>query len=230
MVRNPLSFGAAAAGALPGAALGALFGAVAKVRRTKPLHPRGRVGEGVVDILSPVPGTGVPLLAEVGTHRCLVRWSRATGLPRPLPDIEGLAVRLEEHDADLLFAGTGTGPVGRFLLLPRAPDHHGPQSTLLPVASPAGPLLFLARPLDDGSDPPTRFALSVARGGGAWRQVGMLEVDRWGVDRPTRFDPVRHPLPGTDQYPVVRFLREPAYLLARHGAPGSAGPAADQAR
>src|SRR5687767_13894650 len=82
-----------AAGALPGAALGAVFGAAARVRRTKPLHPQGRVGSGTLDVTTPLPGLGVPLLATQGSHRCTVRWSRSMGLPRPLPDIEGLAIR-----------------------------------------------------------------------------------------------------------------------------------------
>jgi hypothetical protein len=207
----------AAVGAVPGAVLGLVFGAAAKVRRDKPLHPVGRVGEGVLDIVHPRPGLGVPLLAEAGSHRCLVRWSRAAGLPSPLPDVEGLAVRVEESEADLLFSSTGDGPLSRFVLRPRGREHPGPQGTLLPVATAAGPLLFLVRPLE-GAVPPHRFGLEVARGRAAWEPVGVLDVPDWGPDQPTRFDPVRHLLPGTRQYPLVRFLREPAYLMARRAA------------
>ena len=207
-----------AVGALPGAVLGATFGAVAKVRRTKPLHPAGRVGRGTLTITEPAPEVGVPLLQEQGTHDCLARWSRAAGLPDPLPDVEGLAIRLEEPRADLLFASTGIGAVGRFLLMPRGPRSHGSQTTLLPVASEAGALLFRMTPVDHDNHPPRRFSLSVALGGGAWRVVGRLDVAAWGPDEPTRFDPVTHQLPGTDQYPLVRFLREPSYQFARRGA------------
>ncbi len=208
----------AAVGAVPGAVLGLVFGLVAKVRRDKPLHPVGRVGAGVLDIAHPRPAVGVPLLAEAGTHRCRVRWSRAAGLPSPLPDVEGLAVRVEESGSDLLFSSTGTGSLSRFVLRPRGRDNPGPQGTLLPVASAGGPLLFLVRPLDDGNVPPHRFGLEVARGRSKWEPVGVIEVPVWGPDEPTRFDPVRNPLPGTWQYPVVRFLREPAYLMARRAA------------
>jgi hypothetical protein len=159
---------------------------------------------------------GVPLLAAMGSHRCTVRWSRSVGLPPPLPDIEGLAIRIEDPRADLLFSATGTGPVSRFVLLPRGPRHHGAQSTLLPVASDAGGLVFKVEPLDD-ADPPARYDLAVARSGAQWRSVGSLQV-QWGPDRPTRFDPVENILPGTAQYPLVRALREPAYLMARRGA------------
>jgi hypothetical protein len=211
----------AMAGAAPGAVLGAVFGAAALVRRTKPLHPQGNVGAGVLEVTSPQPDLGVPLLAEVGTHRCTVRWSRAIGLPSPLPDFEGLAIRLTVPTADLLFASTGTGAVSRFVLVPRAAGSHGPQTTLLPVESAAGTsLVFQVTPAASTApdeEPPRRFDLAVATSGSQWRGVGSLDVD-WGPDRPMRFDPVENLLPGTEQYPVVRFLREPAYFMARRGS------------
>lgn len=212
---------AAVAGAAPGAVLGAVFGAAALVRRTKPLHPRGRVGEATLQITSPQPDLEVPLLAARRTHRCTVRWSRAMGLPEPWPDVEGFAIRFEEPTADLLFASTGTGAVTRFLLVPRSAGTHGPQTTLLPVASAAGTsLVFRLTPAsvtDPDEELPRRFDLAVATSGSVWRPVGTLEV-AWGPDRSMRFDPVEHQLPGTAQYPVVRFLREPAYLMARLAA------------
>jgi hypothetical protein len=215
---TPLTRVAEVAGAVPGAVLGAVFGVTAKVRGTKPLHPVGHVGEGILEVLDPDPGFGVPLLASAGTHRCTVRWSRAMGLPSPLPDFEGLAVRFEDQDADLLFASTGTGSVSRFLLVPRPAGRHGPQTTLLPLATDSGSLLLRVTPRSDATEPPRRFDLSVAHSAREWRAVGTLRVDEWGPDRPTRFDPVRNLLPGTEQYPLVRFLREPAYLMARRGS------------
>lgn len=208
---------AAVPGALAGAVLGATFGLTALVRRTKPLHPVGQVGTGVLDVTDPMPELGVPLLADKGSHSCLVRWSRAVGLPAPLPDVEGFAVRFDDPTADLLFASTGSGPLTRFLLAPRAPGAHGPQTTLLPVASEAGPLMFRLTPEAASGQPPSRLALSVATVGGDWETVGYLDCV-WGPDRPMRFDPVEHVLPGTQQYPVVRVLREPAYFMARLGA------------
>ncbi len=210
----------AVAGAAPGALLGAVFGAAAMVRRTKPLHPQGHVGEGTVRITHPQAELGLPLLATEGSHSCTVRWSRAMGLPSPAPDFEGLAIRFEDPVADLLFASTGTGAVTRFLLLLRQPGTHGPQTTLLPVASAGGgSLLFRVTPAEEaaGDEPPTRFDLAVAQSGSSWTSVGELEV-QWGPDRPMRFDPVENLLPGTEQYPLVRALREPAYFMARRGA------------
>lgn len=221
---------ATAAGALPGAALAATLGAVAVLRRTKPLHPVGRVGQGVLDVTSPRPALGVPLFASQGERPCLVRWSRAMGLPRPLPDFEGLALRFEDPTSDVLLASTGTGAVGRHLLVLRRPGHHGAQSTLLPVATKAGPLLLRADPVDepaegaDGAELPTRFDVALALGSSDWDHVGSLRVT-WGDDRPQRFDPVEHQLPGTEQYPVVRSLREPAYAVARLAARARTRPA-----
>lgn len=225
MLKNPRDAVGAAAGAVPGAVLGVVFGAAARLRNTKPLHPYGRVGPGVLEVTHRRPGLGVPLLEAEGEHDCVVRWSRSTGLPAPLPDIEGLAVRLEEPRSDLLFAATGTGGLTRFLLTVRAPDSHGPQGTLLPVGTAGGPMLFLATPvLDRGDGPPERFVLSLAVGTGDWERWGRLDVVSWGPDLSMRFDPVRNPLPGTWQYPWVRFLREPAYLMARFGASSPDAP------
>jgi len=216
----------AVAGAAPGGVLGAVFGAAALVRRTKPLHPQGHVGEGTLRITVPQSRLGVPLLAEAAIHRCTVRWSRAIGLPSRLPDVEGLAVRFEDPTADLLFAGTGTGTVSRFVLVPRPAGAHGPQTTLLPVASDGGGSLVFRVTPDEGpfgygatgaEEPPSRFALAVAHSGSDWVDVGVLDVE-WGPDRAMRFDPVENLLPGTEQYPVVRFLREPAYFMARRGS------------
>jgi hypothetical protein len=204
---------ATAAGALPGAAIAVGLGAVAALRRAKPVHPVGRVGAGELEVTSPRPEFRVPLLATRDTHRCTVRFSRTIGLPAPLPDVEGLAVRLEEPMADLLFASTGTGTLTRFVLEVRRPDQHGAQTTFLPVATDSGALLLRMTPLDQ-SDPPLMWELSAAHVGAEWKPVGVLRV-AWGTDKPMRFDPVENVLPGTRQYPLVRVLREPSYLLAR---------------
>jgi hypothetical protein len=203
-----------------GAVLGAGFGLAARVRRNKPLHPAGQVGSARLDVTVPAPHLGVPLLAHAGSHHCLVRWSRSAGVPSPLPDVEGFALRIRDagngRPADLLFASSGDGPITRHLLVVRGPRSHGPMSTLLPVVGAPGALLFLVEPLDD-EDPPVRWRLSVATAGSDWRALGTVSVT-WGSDEAVRFDPVLNLLPGTGQYPLVRLLREPAYARARSGA------------
>ena len=207
-------------GAAAGAALGAAFGLAARVRRNKPLHPAGSVGGAVLDVTTATPDLGVPLFSEAGRHDCLVRWSRSAGVPAPLPDVEGLALRIRDagagRPADLLFASSGAGTVTRHVLSLRAPRGHGPMSTLLPVVGATGSLMFLVEPLDD-EDPPVRWRLSAADTGSEWRAVATVSVT-WGPDQAVRFDPVENQLPGTRQYPLVAMLREPAYLMARLGA------------
>lgn len=175
---------------------------------------------------SPTPErSGVPLLDEPGRHACVVRASYAMGTGPQRSDIEGFALRLEpgeRHTApvDLLFASTGEGPVSRFALSLRRPGQHGTQTTLLPIDA-GRPLLLRLEPVDADSDPwPAAYDISWAHGGGGWHTCGRLAVE-WTLptDVPARFDPTVNKLPGTTQYPVARWLREPSYVLARRAWP-----------
>lgn len=215
-----------------GALLGRAFGVAAHLRGTKPLHPTGRVGSAVLQVTSPRPDLGVPWLASAGSLQGLVRWSRAAGLTPPLPDVEGFALRLEEPAGDLLFASTGTGALSRSLLTLRLHRHHGAQSTLLPVATAAGPLRLKVEPTSGGEEPPTVFDLAVALGRSRWDSVGVISVHGWGPDQPIRFDPVANTPAGMTQYPWIARLRRPAYSWARRSAPArpDTEPELEQAR
>lgn len=230
-----------AAGAAVGAGLGAVFAVTALLRRSKPLHPNGQVAAAQLRV-SPAPRpSGSSLLDEPGSHECLVRASYAIGTGPHAPDIEGFALRVQPATAggapvDLLFASTGSGPLGRFVLVVRPRGVHAAQTTLLPVQAPSGPLLLRLLPVDPAVDPaadpwPTRYRLSWATGRGAWQDVGVLDVSWAGArDRPERFDPVGAPLPGTNQYPAIEGLREPAYALARLAWPITAADASPRRR
>src|SRR3954452_2606633 len=174
-----LSAALRAPGAAVGAVLGAGFGLAARVRRNKPIHPAGSVGTAVLDVSSPAPHLGIPLFGEAGRHECLVRWSRSAGVPSPLPDVEGFALRVldagEGRPADLLFASAGEGTVTRYTPLLRGPRSHGPLSTLLPVVGDTGSLMFLVEPLDE-EDPPVHWRLLVADAGSYWRAVATVTV------------------------------------------------------
>ena len=94
------------------------------------------------------------------------------------------------------------------------------------MRSPAGPLLLRLTPAGPApvpeDSPPDRMVLSWAVGTGPWRYAGEVVTGaplRPAADR-ERHDPVVHQLPGTEQYPVVRRLREPAYRRARRQRPG----------
>lgn len=206
----------------PGIALAAAAAVTGLLRRDKALHPVGHRGAGRLTLSEHAPGLGVPALDEPGSRACHVRWSRAMGLPRGWPDIEGLALRLpgaarDGDDADLLFASTGEHPWSRYLLTLRPPRRFGRLTTLLPVRARGRAVTFGLSPLTDGTDglPPTSYALEVARGTGPWERLGRLDVVWSEADTLDRFDPVARPLAGIEQYGVVAALREPAYVAAR---------------
>lgn len=211
-----------------GTALGLVFAVTALVRRSKPLHPVGTVAKAAL-VVRPAPArSGSPLLDGPGEHDCLVRASHAIGSGPEHADIEGFALRVlpsgEDTDTtDILFASTGGGPLGRHVLTVRAPGRHAVQTTLLPVRSAGRALQLRLDPLDPGTQPwPASYRLSWAHGRGVWRPFGTLTV-AWDGERdaPERFDPLVHPLPGTTAYPVVAWLREPAYRLARRARPSA---------
>lgn len=209
------------AASLGGAGLAGAARAIAAVRpAAKPLHPKGDLvgGELVRTGTEPGAATGVPWLDEAGRGRVLVRLSRAMGLPRTLPDIHGLALRVplgNDRHGDLLFATTGTGRWTRFLLVPGW-NAQRPMTTLLPYRTPAGPVVLAVRAVAED-----RYELAHARGGGKWQLFGELVLSNTAGPDPTiSFDPVRNPLPGLEFYDWVARLREPAYLTARRTRPG----------
>lgn len=209
-------------GLAPGLALAAAAALTGLMRRDKALHPAGHHGSGRLTLNASVPDLGVPALAGEGTRACVVRWSRAMGLPRGWPDFEGLALRLpgaspHGDEADLLFASTGEHRWSRYLLTLRRPRRFGRLTTLLPVRAGGRALTFALEPSTGGADglPPTSYALAVSRGTGPWQRVGRLDVAWSEGDTPDRFDPVARPLAGTEQYAFVEALREPAYVAAR---------------
>ncbi|WP_216653916.1 hypothetical protein [Nocardioides sp. zg-DK7169] len=222
----------AAAGA-GGAVLAAGTRALAAVRPArKPLHPDGDVRPGRIRRTGSAVRSGVAWLDEPGEDEVRVRLSRAVGLPAPLPDIHGIAVRVPgpAGPGDLLFASTGWGRLTRFLLTGgRHPDSR-PMTTLLPYATAGGPVLLGlgAAPAAPGGATEA-WELRWARPSGPWHRFAELRLapgprePAAGEDRAISFDPVRHQVPGLRQYDVVRRLREPAYLRAR--ASRTAGPA-----
>jgi hypothetical protein len=197
-----------------GALLAGATRAVAALRpAAKPLHPRGETVTGRIHRYGSDPASGVPWLDEPGEDDAVVRLSRAIGLPAPLPDIHGLAIRVltPEGGADLLLASTGWGRLTRFVLTASRDPSARPLTTLLPYRTARGPLLIGARVLG-----PESHTLAWAPPGGEWQEFGVLiRSNRQAGDQEISFDPVRRQLPGLEQYPAVVRLREPAYTRAR---------------
>src|SRR3712207_9429540 len=82
---------------LIGTSVGGVLAAVAAVRRGKAVHPDGVVHAGRLVIeRSPAAPRGSTLLSEPGEHAALVRFSRSLGVPRPIPDLLGVSIRLPD--------------------------------------------------------------------------------------------------------------------------------------
>lgn len=208
---------------LAGGVLSVATRAMSRVRdSTKPLHPIGEVMIGRLHHEGGADPTGVEWLDSTGEEEVVVRSSRAIGLPSPLPDIHGLALRVPVDDghADLLFASTGLGRMTRFVLLPGRRIASRPLSTLLPYRGPEGALNLAAKVVSE-----TEFTLWWSRGLGPWQRFARLELMPAGDQKPTvSFDPIAHHLPDLPPYGWVRRLRAPAYRAARDESHRSASP------
>lgn len=199
----------------PGSAL------VARWRRGKPLHPHGVVLDATVHRRGSRRAWGAPWLDEPGTDPALVRFSRAVGLPRPLPDVLGLALRFATDGGthDLLLATTGLGRATRFVLVPRRRPDRAPYTSLVPYRSARCLVLLAAVPGAARPGGDRTFALHAAAPARPWEPFADLVVHGWPGehDDPVAFDPVRHPLPGLAVPAAVAGLRGPAYAAARRG-------------
>ncbi|WP_077798954.1 phosphodiesterase [Streptomyces sp. JHA26] len=208
-------------------------------RRSAPaLHPHGVLCTGTLTVTGRADGAwGAAWLDRPATYRATVRWSRALGLPRRLPDGLGLAVRVEDADGpgtalDVLFTSSRPGRFGRHLPLLRPDALTGPYSTLLsyrtgrrervlaafPVRAPGGdalPTLWqeLARR-------PVRFDLRAAAPDEPWSTFAVLSLDAAHAAPGTAtvsYDPYAHCLPGLHPTGRLRRLRDAAYAGSRRG-------------
>jgi hypothetical protein len=181
----------------------AAFRLASRLRGERAIHARGRTLTGRVRVPGGA-GTGAALLDSPGEYDALVRVSRSAGLPLPLPDVLGLAIRvLDAHGPgehqDLLLDSTLERPLLRRLpVLGR--DHLRPlHGSLLPYDVAGRRLLLGARGLPGQGpatldDLPDRFELELllATPHGPWQRWAVLTTE--GVlpapgGRRTRFNP-----------------------------------------
>lgn len=220
-----------------GLVLRAGFALILLVRRPRPIHSRGVVLEGEIRWMPRAHDAGIPWIDQVpGTvARTTARVSRSIGLPAPLPDVIGLALRVGESDApaDLELASTGVGVPGRFLLFPHRSPVRATLSTLLPYRGSRGPVLIAARTVAasvargsagiSSSQPPDPWTLRLyaAVPTGRWHPFAevTLRLADDQDDTALRFDAVRHPLPGAGTYEWTRLLRQPSYRLVQRDRP-----------
>jgi hypothetical protein len=185
-------------GEAAGLSIGAVLAALAALRRGKAFHPEGVVYEARLTI----PGAreapaAAELLSRPGEHRAIVRFSRAVGLPRPIPDLLGLSLRIPDayghgRHQDFLLVTSADLPLVHHIFLPALDVQQRPYTSSLPYR--AGNDLFLVgalprrdSPRPGGGDEFDRLRAAAAGGGlafdiavapvsGRFRPVGSLRV------------------------------------------------------
>lgn len=197
----------------------AVLAAGSRARGARVFHPDGAAYTARVLITSGDFGLG----AATGTHLGMVRLSRGIGLPAPLPDFLGLALRIykasspAEHQ-DLLLASSASPFPLRHLLVPARHFGSPTYSSLTRFRTPDGTLVTVeARP--DGSA--MQYDLLVATGTGPPSPIGSVVLDQKVPDsegQALRFDVWRNR--GLLE-PVgwLNRLRRPAYRASQAARP-----------
>ena len=228
-----------------GRVLRALFAGILLLRRPRPIHVRGRVLEGHITWLPGAEPSGIAWVDDAPSAPVPVvaRLSRSVGLPGVLPDVIGLALRIDagKRPADIELASTGRGVPGRFVLTVHRSPSRAWFGTLLPYRSSRGPVLLAARQVSGGTLPAREDLLDAVLTRVAWRlrlyhatPTGLwhpfadvsLRMSAEQDDAMLRFDSVRNAIPGAESYPWVRELRQPSYRRVQATSRRTGGEAA----
>ena len=159
----------AAAVAAPAVAAG--FYALAALRHRRSLHPTGIGYQGWLRVPNDHPArSGEPLFQAGATHPANLRFSRGAGLPEPLPDALGVAIKLPDAygpgaDQDLLLTSSTDRPLLRRLLFPARSFVRGAFSTALPYDLGNARVVLLLVPVAANAGRPAGGADRRASGG-----------------------------------------------------------------
>jgi hypothetical protein len=221
-----------------GYTLGLALAGLAAIRRGKAVHPHGSVYEAEVvvpddrNLLSHTVLFGTP-----GRRHAVVRFSRSLGLPRPLPDLLGMSLRVSDaygkgRHQDFLMVTSVDAPVLHHLFVPAGDIQQHPYSSSLPYR--AGDRTFLVgalphpeSPRVEGRNELVRLAAAAATGDLVF-YLAVAEV--WGRFQPVAELRVRTPLPpetdalrfnpwntggGLEPTGLLNRLRDYAYPLSQ---------------
>ncbi len=199
------------AAAAAGPVVAAGFATLAALRRRRSLHPTGIGYQGRlrVPVESP-PRPGVPLFQPGATHRALLRFSRGAGLPEPLPDALGVAIKLPDAygpgvDQDLLLTSSIDRPLLRRLLFPARSFVRGAFSTALPYDFGGERVVLVLVPVLTRAGRPAGGALAELRAATADGLGFELRTARsFGRSQPLATVTVDPPL-SADQTEALRF-------------------------
>jgi hypothetical protein len=234
-----------AAAAAPAAAAG--FYLLAVLRRRRSLHPTGTGYQGWLVVGDGGPGRpGVPLFRPGTAQPALLRFSRGAGLPEPLPDALGVAVKLPDAhgpgiDQDLLLTSSTDRPLLRRLLFPARSYVRGAFSTALLYDLGGERVVLLLVPVHaDGGQAACGAA---RRAGGALVELGAVAAEglrfelrtagSFGPSQPLATLTADQPLPaeqtealrfnpwttgpGIRPYGWLNLLRDTAYRASQRG-------------
>lgn len=203
-------------------ASGAVFGGLSALRRLRIFHPRGTARLATVTISA----GDHPLHVLAGTHDAIVRTSRGVGLPAPVPDIAGVAIKLlNAHGPgghqDLLLVSSAAAVAARHLLVPVVEWAASPCYSSLVRYRNAGGERFLVGAAPDGDD---ALVLSTATVLSPWTVVGSVALGE-GLDDESsdalRFSPW-HTGGGLEPIGLVNRLRRGAYAGSQAARPDAA--------
>ena len=180
--------------------IGAVLAALAAVRRGKAFHPDGVVYDAHLSIAGdPAAPQAAELLSRRGEHRAIARFSRAVGLPRPMPDLLGLSLRVPDaygpgRHQDFLLVTSADYPVLHHIFLPARDVQQRPYTSSLPyrtknnlfligaVAQPSSPRASGRNEFERleaaASTGRLAFDIAVAPLAGRFRPVGTLRIGR----------------------------------------------------
>jgi hypothetical protein len=142
---------------IAGASIGGVLAVIAALRRGKAVHPDGVVYKGRLIVTgSPGAPPAAELLADPAEHRAIVRFSRSVGVPRPLPDLLGMSIRIPDayganRHQDFMLVTSADYPVLHHIFLPARDAQQRPYTSSLPYR--AGGESFLVGALPDPRSP-----------------------------------------------------------------------------
>jgi hypothetical protein len=225
-----------------------VFERLSAARGRRIFHPRGELYRASFAAREDGAALDAELLEAGSAHPAVVRFSRGIGVPPPLPDVLGVAIRLpsvygDDRHQDFLLASAGTGVAKALPVAART--FFGPAfSSLLPYAIGRERLLVGAlaeshatprsrgNPLDELAAAvgrrSARFVLAVGGLRTPWRPVALVEILEplpHALSAELRFNPWNTGA-GIEPVGFPNRIRAPAYRGSQAGRPTSPPPRA----
>jgi len=209
-----------------------LFGGLARLRGGKrAFHPDGVVFTAELILVGEEQRAEGSILGQRARLPAVARLSRSLGVPEPLPDALGIAIRIEGLAGpgtrqDLLFVTSSRLPGGRHAPLPAPRGFFGHFFTTVWPYRVGGKVRMLAlQPPEDGPDSPrdlegitrtgpgARYRLLIASLEGPWQALGELVLGelRQGQVEEIRFNPWNTADGELRPTGPLMGLRDPAY-------------------